>query len=289
MDTDPEQRGPVYDDAMKILTADDLDAVLSLVGVRSRGAEPLNVELAGSRRVDLLARTGDGLVHVEFVKDRSPDLDVRMVEYWARIRRRERGLPLRQFVLVLGDGVPVPDRCLSADGLPMLAWTVVRVADLDPAFLLRTPTTAAVAALAWGDQDQRMRVLVAAAGLISAADPDRARSLLDAAATLGSIVLPRRTIDIALRGADMPIVIRDTPLGRELVEEGRQEGRHEGLQEGLQEGERQAVLRLTRVLLRQRFGDDPRIDGAAHRLAELPDEERVARIAAAGSLQELTG
>lgn len=119
-------------------------------------------------------------------------------------------------------------------------------------------------------------MLIKAAELISRVDPDRARSLLDAATTLSSIVLPRPIIDTALKEAAMPILIRDTPLGRELVEEGRQEG------------EREAVLRLTRLLLRQRFGDDPRIDPAAHHLAELPDEERLTRITAAPSLDELT-
>ncbi len=76
-----QRPGPVYDDAMKILTADDLDAVLSLVGQDGLDARPLNVELAGSRRVDLLVRTRHGLVHVEFVKDRPSELDSRMVEY----------------------------------------------------------------------------------------------------------------------------------------------------------------------------------------------------------------
>ena len=269
--------GPVYDDAMKVLAADDLDAVLSLVGQDGLDARPLNVELAGSRRVDLLVRTRDRVVHVEFVKDRPAELDSRMVEYWARIRRRETDLPIRQFVLVLGDGVPVPDRCLDADGRTVLSWTVVRVADMDAEVLLRNPTTAAVAALAWGSEEQRLRHLVRAAELIRRTDPDRARSLMDAATTLGSIVLPRRSIDSALRGADMPILIRDTPLGREVVEEGRQEGR----QDGRQEGERAAVLRLTTLMLRQRLGDDPRVDVLAARLADLPDEVRLQRIAEA--------
>ena len=277
---EPVRRGPVYDDAMKILAADDLDALLWLVGVRGHGARELNVELAGSRRVDLLATTPGGLVHVEFVKDRAPDLDVRMVEYWARIRRRDRDTPLRQFVLVLGDDIDAPERCVD-DGRELLAWSVVRIADLDPAPLLRSPTTAAVAALARGTPAQRLRVLVAAAELITRTDPDRARTLLEAAVTLSSIVLARPIIDTALKEAAMPILIRDTPLGRELVEEGRQEGR--------QEGERHAVLRLTRLLLRQRFGDDPRIDAIADRLAELPDEERLTRIATATDLTALVG
>ena len=66
----------------------------------------------------------------------------------------------------------------------------------------------------------------------------------------------------------MPVPVRDTPLGRELYQEGRDdgrsegrnegrnEGRQEGRREGRQEGEHQAALRFTRLMLRQRFGDD---------------------------------
>ena len=77
----------------------------------------------------------------------------------------------------------------------------------------------------------------------------------------------------------MPVLIRDTPLGREIYQEGREDGR--------QEGERQAVLRLTQKMLSLRFGDDPRIDAVAERLAALPDEERLSRIATATGLGDL--
>lgn len=196
------RRGPVYDDAMKILAADDLDAVLSLVGEHGSGARPLNVEL------------------------------------------------------------------------------------------LRSPTTAALAALAAGAPEERVETLVAAAALIGRSDPDRSRSLLAAAVTLGSIVLPRSIIDTALKEAAMPVLIRDTPYGRELVEEARQHGLQEGLQEGREEGRvegaRQAVERLTVLMLRRRFGDDPRIETLAAVLAELPDEDRLARLADAAALDDLT-
>ncbi|MGQ0466059.1 MAG: hypothetical protein ACT4QG_12130 [Sporichthyaceae bacterium] len=59
----------------------------SSASAHSRGAV-LNVELAGSLRVDLLARTRTELAHVEFVNDRRTDLHLRMVESWARILRR---------------------------------------------------------------------------------------------------------------------------------------------------------------------------------------------------------
>ncbi|MGQ0776180.1 MAG: hypothetical protein ACT4NY_17430 [Pseudonocardiales bacterium] len=76
----------------------------------------------------------------------------------------------------------------------------------------------------------------------------------------------------------MPVLIRDTPLGREIYEEARNEGLQEGRNEGLQEGRNeglQAVSELTALVLRRAFGDDPRIDTIAQRLADLPDDERI--------------
>lgn len=89
----------------------------------------------------------------------------------------------------------------------------------------------------------------------------------------------------------MPVPILETPLGREWYEEGRhngwKEGWKEGWREGWHEGQREAVLRLTALMLRQRFGDDRRCADIAAGLADLPDVERLARVAAAASLDEL--
>lgn len=275
--------GPVYDDAMKILADDDLGAFLSVVGV-SGAAERLNVELAASTmKADLLARTPAGIVHVEFIKDAAPDLDLRMVDYRLRLRRQHRATPIAQYVLALRD-IAVPERYADVDdGALSCTWTVVRLGEQDPAALLGSPTTAAIAALAGGTLAHRAALLTAAAELITArTDPDRGNILLGAAATLASIVLPRATIVTALKEATMPVPVRDTPLGRELYEEGLYDGRQEGKQE-----RRKAMLRLTALMLRRTFGDDPRIDAIAAGLAALADEERDARLAAASSLDEL--
>jgi predicted transposase YdaD len=295
-DPPPRRPGPVYDDAMKILAEDDLTALLSVVGVTGP-AQPLepasavSVELpASTRKADLVATTPDGLVHVEFVKDPAPDLDLRMVEYRVRLRRRDRSVQLRQFVLVLRD-IPVKAAYDDPGPDPMTAgWTVVRLDRVDPQALLAAgPVTAALAALAAGSPDERARALAAAAALISQdLDRDRRDVLLGAAATLASIVLPADTIKRATKEATMPVPIRETPLGREWLEEGRAEGREEGREEGRAEGRREAVVRATAALLRRRFGTDPRIDAAAAGLADLSDDERAARILDAPDLDALT-
>jgi len=89
--------------------------------------------------------------------------------------------------------------------------------------------------------------------------------------TLASIVLPADTIDSALKEATMPVPVRETPLGRLLLDEGR----------------RMEAARVTAFLLRRRFGLDPRIDGIAQALADLPDEEGMTAVMDASSLDEL--
>ncbi len=270
------QPGPIYDNAMKLIADCDLPALLSVLGVDGAGLRRLNAELpAAAVRPDLLVGTPRGIVHVEFVKDPTRDLGLRMVEYRLRLRRAHPHTPVAQYVLALGDiSVPEHYRDLGAGQL-LCTWTVVRLSDLDPVALLGSPATAALAALARGSTEQRTAVL-AATKLINTCDDLRLRhDLLVAAAILASIVLFPGTIVTALKGADMPILLSDTPLGRELIEEGREEGR------------REAVLHLTALTLRHRFGDEPRIDTIAARLAILPDEERIARLTAATSLDDL--
>ena len=73
----------------------------------------------------------------------------------------------------------------------------------------------------------------------------------------------------------MPVPIRETPLGREWLEEGRAEGR-------------EALVRATAAMLRRRFGSDPRIDAVAAGLVDLSHDERAARILDAPDLDALT-
>ena len=65
----------------------------------------------------------------------------------------------------------------------------------------------------------------------------------------------------------MPISLRDTDLGRELIRDGEE--------------------RTLAALLRRRFGDDPRIDDLAARLARQPIEDAVDAIESAGSIDQL--
>ena len=119
--------------------------------------------------------------------------------------------------------------------------------------------------------------------LLSILTVERRATLLGAAATLASIVLPRPIIKAALEEAAMPVPVRDTPLGRELYDEGRQEGRLEGRDEG----RRAAAVEMTAALLEERFGPDERIPDLAERLTDVDDRTRIRRITAAATIEEL--
>lgn len=56
-------------------------------------------------------------MHVEFVKDRTPNLDLRMMTYRVRLRGHDgdRDTPITQYMLVIGDHVPVPDHYHDVD------------------------------------------------------------------------------------------------------------------------------------------------------------------------------
>jgi hypothetical protein len=103
--------GPVYDDAMRALADDDTAALLHLAGIPARESVRRHGDLpAHTIHADLVvALSSGGVVHMEYVKDATPDLDLRMVDYRIRLRRRDHTGSIRQFVLALGDS-----RCPTA-------------------------------------------------------------------------------------------------------------------------------------------------------------------------------
>jgi hypothetical protein len=101
---------------------------------------------------------------------------------------------------------------------------------------------------------------------------NRTRELMEFAQVLATIRLDTPTIEEIVKEAGMTVesiagLFRETEFGQLLVNEGRTEGRNEGRTEGRTEG-REALLT---ALLRDRFGDQPGLAAAAHRLAGWPD------------------
>lgn len=319
-DGEPRRHGPIYDDAIRLVIADDVTAFLNAL---RRGGLPLPTALptaaptdelpdgrpdgppggtlprpigelpATTIRPDLLVqlpgRPQPTIVHVEVVKDRTSDLALRMVDYRLRTRAVHPRATILQAVLAL-TAAAIPDRYHDPDGCHTCRWQVIRITDLDPATLLTNPTTATLAALASTDPTTRPDTLAAAIRAITATAQPRRGRLLASALTLSSIVLPAATIERARQEADMPVPIRETPLARAFLEEGRTEGRVEGRVEGRTEGarrERHEWVRFTQSLLTEKFGADPRIPAIAAQLAALPHDRRAHLLHTATSLDEL--
>ena len=276
-------RGPVYDNVLRRLAADDLATLLRWLGQEvHRPVERLSESLPASGRfVDLLARTAPGrLVHVEFVTAVEPDLPYRMLEYRARIMRLHLGEVITQVVLVIGTGT-MPEVLTNGDDLTARCHPV-HVRDVDPAELLATPALAPLAPLARAtDRGHRERLLREALRVIrERTPPDRATELADAATTLAAIHLDAPTIDAVGKEVAMPFILEETIGGRSLAERVRREA----LAEGRQEGGAEVLTRL----LEARFGDDPRWPGLAHTLLARHGDDAVEAVLAASGVEDLT-
>lgn len=274
--------GPVYDNALRWLAAEDLQAVCTWLGIHTAGEQIRLSEAlpATTQHVDLLVESDPGqLAHVEFVRTVEPDLQVRMLEYRARIMRLHPGSSLRQHVVVLGPG-DVPGR--ARDGAEFwLRLHVTYLRERDPAELLASPSLAPLAALARaaGPEERALLFRASLAVITAHSHATRLQGLATTAAALATIHLDAATIETAWKEAGMPISIEDTDLAREF----EQRGEERGLKRGEQLGER----RVLATLLRRRFGEDPRIEDVAARLARGPLDEALAAIDEATALDTL--
>jgi hypothetical protein len=106
-------------------------------------------------------------------------------------------------------------------------------------------------------------------------DPARRAELSEVAAVLAAIHLDGVTLEKAGREVSMPITLDGTVAGQAIEARGEARGR------------REAAVALFDVLLRRRFGDDPRVALAAAWLAEQPHPEALELALTAGSLDEL--
>ncbi|MFN8078404.1 MAG: hypothetical protein U0Q19_02465 [Kineosporiaceae bacterium] len=287
--------GPIYDNALRQLAAEELLALCRWLGIP---ADPGAVRLSEAfpsttQYADLLVGCGPGrLAQVEFVRRPTRDLPWRLLEYRARIMRLEPECRLRQHVVVLAGGrIPAE----LSDGSEV--WTrfhVTYLREQDPAGLLTDPALAPLASLAKLPQGQsRPQLLRQALESIRQAPEDRIRGLAALAIVLAAIHLDPDTIESARRETAMPISLEGTVAGRILEQraeargrtEGEAHGRTEGEARGRLEGEIAAVVRI----LHARFGSDPRTDALARRLVERDGERAVDVALAAVQLDDLDG
>jgi hypothetical protein len=275
---DPGSRrpGPVYDSAVKALCALNPSSLCAWLGLEVSG----RVEIVHhsesvppmTRQVDALLVIGSTVaVHIEFQRAGEAGFAMRMLDYWVRLRRLPAlaGRVLVQHVVVLGGGT-VEDG-IREHGVTF-TYTVHYLRDQPPESLLADPYLCPFAALADVNQADRPAVLRQALDLIAAVADEPTRTVLARAAVdLAAIRLTPDIINLTWEDSAMPIPsLLQTTFD-------------DGLEKGLEKGRYEVVA----TLLRHRFGDDPRVDEIAHRIATDDPDVALDRIDAATTLDEL--
>jgi hypothetical protein len=202
-------------------------------------------------------------VHLEFQTSAERYFAHRMLDYWSRLSRAPdlAGLRIEQHAVVLGAGLV--DGSLHGHRL-RFSFEVHYLRDQPVDDLLANPTLAPFAALARVGDHQRGEVLRRALDLIVTVGDDHGRTVLQRAAMdLARLRLDAATIDSIWKESAMPV----PSWTKQLYDEGLEDA--------------------AGAMLRLRFGDDERVPGIARHLVRLGADEFVARIEAAGSLDEL--
>ncbi|MBK6872087.1 MAG: hypothetical protein IPJ14_15665 [Kineosporiaceae bacterium] len=277
--------GPIHDNALRQLAADELLALCRWLGIP---ADPGAVRIgeafpSTTRYADLLVGCGPGrLAQVEFVRRPTRELPWRLLEYRARIMRLEPECRLSQHIVVLAGGRVQAE---LSDGSEV--WTrfhVTYLREQDPAELLADPALAPLAPLARVQRGtSRPQLLRQALQTIRSAPEDRVRGLAALAIVLAAIHLDPDTIETARRETAMPISLEGTVAGRILEQRAEARGRTEGEAHGRTQGEIAAVIRV----LNARFGSDPRVEALARRLVGRAGERAIDIALAAAQLDDL--
>jgi hypothetical protein len=232
--------GPIYDNALRTLAADELVTVCQWLGIDADiGTVRLSEALpAYTQHADLLVATGPGhLAQVEFVRQPSADLPIRMLEYRARIMRLEPTCSLRQLVVVMAGG-RVKEELRDGDRFSA-RFDVVYLRTTDPADLLGRPSLAPMAPLGRArTKSERAMISSEALQVIRRdAPPERATDLAGLALVMAAVYLDPDTIESARREAAMPISLEGTVAGRIIEQRAEARGLARGEAHGRAEGE----------------------------------------------------
>jgi predicted transposase YdaD len=196
-----------------------------------------------------LIEADDEILHVEFETDPSssdPPLDLRMLDYFVRIYRRERK-PVRQVVIVLAEtGAHIPEEFHVGD--TWHRYRVLRVWEQDPAPLLAHEGLWPLAVLACSDQPEQL--LMEVAGKVSTiADESQRNDLTAAAGILAGLRFDGELIRRHFRRE----IMMQSVIYREILQEGEQRG----IQIGEQRGEKHGRLVVIQFQLERQLGTVP--------------------------------
>jgi hypothetical protein len=285
---DRKRQGDVYDIAVRGVIEGAPAAACRFLGIPAQQVHVMpSVFLVRKLGADLLLRVGPRhLVHIEYMDrishDRSKtDLVTRMLGYRYVIMRDYPDDELSQHILVLGGGRIRGHDQLQRRGFA-LDLQITYLPKVEPERLLAEPGLAPLASLARGTRAQRAEAFAQAIAICRAGGGELAADLIEFSTTLATKNLNPNTIKTILKEATVPVksmaevvdIVRDTPIGETLQEEGRAQGRAEGRDQGRAEGREAERENLLIALLKDRFGELPELQAAAHRLAGWPDPVR---------------
>jgi len=258
--------GPVYDAVLKAMFEFDLRGACRLLGVPVEG-EPvaLAVEFTLTTKVvDLLVKVGPNrLMHVEYARRASDELVPRMLLYRGLIMQQFPKHHLSQHIVVLGEGTVTGfDNYEQNDFAVNL--DVLYLRDADPDQFMDDVNFAPLALLRRIDPAEKVKVAARVIEMIRERGGKRLAQLLEFIAVLAVIASDRAVVEKIIEETEMTVesiaeFYRDTSVGQQLCQEGKEKGREE---------EREALLA---ALITERFGPSPQAAALAHRLARLPD------------------
>ncbi len=250
-----------YDNLLKYL-AEHYPAALAswLLGKPVTRVRVLKTELSLQPiRADAvhLLEIDDEILHVEFETDPTksePPLDLRMLDYFVRVYRRERKL-VRQVVIVLAEtDARIPEEFHVGD--TRHRYRVVRMCEQDPEPLLAHEGLWPLAVLARSDQPEQLLVEVAEK-VSKIADESQRSDLTAATGILAGLRFDRSLIRRLFREE----IMMQSVIYREILEEGEQRGEQRGIQIGEQRGEQRGAqlgrLAIIEQMLIHRFGTIP--------------------------------
>ncbi|GAA1681732.1 hypothetical protein GCM10009765_33600 [Fodinicola feengrottensis] len=276
---DKKRPGPVYDNAIKLLTVPQRAELCRWLGIDvvSEMAEP--EDLSGRPlRVDMLARVGSGrLAHIEFFRNADSTIGPRMVEYLARLWQRHPRSRIEQHVVLLGGGRP-PEEFVRDDLSHRYRVHLLR--ECDPEGLLERVATAPLAVLAKAERGGRQKLFRDVLERIQSSGDPETPVLTEMAEILAGVHLSPDVIKAIAEEVRMPFDLREFPPSPRM---------REAFSEGRIEGAADAEVRIFAILLRMRFGPDSRIEGIARRLAAGDAEAATAAINSAESLDVFAG
>ena len=280
----------IYDNSLRDLIAGHPRALAEFLLGENLAGDSVRygpTELAGETiRTDTIIEIGSRCLHVEFQLRAAPaDIEPRLVAYWTRLSANYGGVAPEQHVVVLDPG---GGRLSGAyrSGRLSLEYAAHHLWDYSADELLASPVLFPLAVLGrTARRDQVIELVLARSR--EQEDFSMAERISRNALTLANIYVSRPILETLLRRTSMPIDLRELPMIREAMDEGRKEGRERGLVEGREQGREEGIREALVAVAAERFGALPTDVVVALRDPELDVGSATRLVACAGSIDDL--